>query len=267
MSEEQENQTILPAPGTYKARRTGTICVRETDKGALCAYIPYQLLGSSVAYCGEHVLTLNGQDGNEMKFNWDNIYNVMAPLGWQPNADDKMNPYDLKSVPLTPEGTAEFIAKDCFHDEYNGKKTFKIRFFNALSGKEISAEEEQVQVAKWEVKFPSFAAFAKKPAAKTEVAKPAPVAEPVAEVAAPAEPVAKKPAGRKSPAKVAAKVWNTSEEVYTALLKKEGADADAKKEEHVADKIWYPACDAVCGDNVQPTTPEQFTAIAEKLGL
>lgn len=276
MSEENQNQPILPPPGTYMARRSGPVTARETDKGALCIYIPYMLLGSPVAFCGEHVLTLNQQDGTLSTVAWDNTYGVFAPLGWVPNAIDKMDPYELENLPLTPDGTAEFIAKDCFHDEYpkgSGKIKFKIQWFNAIGVRQLSVEEKSAQQSKWEVKFPSASSFAKKFVAKTEPAseKPAVVETPVT------EPVKKAP-GRKSAARPAAKVWTSAEELYNAFLKKHGADTDTKlykdtdgkmetKETIVANSHWYPACDEVCGKNNPPENSEQFTAIAEKLGL
>jgi len=252
----------IPKPGTYKARRNGDIVIYETDSGALCAAVPYTLLNADVAYSGKHILTIGKSDGTIQTKTLKTLRDVFP--AWETE-----NPFDLQNLPQAEDGAAEFELADCYHDDSytppdwdadkNGPYVqFKPQWFNKLGGssnmpdKANEAEQESL-LKKWGSKF--------NVAAPKAAAKSAPIETPAA------EPAAKKTPARKTPAKVASKVWTTSEEVYTALLKKHGADTDAKKEETVAQDIWYPACDAVCGENNQPTTAEHFTAIAEKLGL
>lgn len=263
MSEEQ-NGPKLPEIGTYKARRAGAIVVKETDAGALCVYIQYQLLGSAIAHVGEDVRVLGKQDGTLQQATWENLAAIFPE--WQSREDGQLNPYDLCVIPMTPDGTPEFLAKDCFHDEYpagSGKMKFKIQWLNPLgSNRVVTPEEQAATESKWGVKFKLAASIVKKVAAPLETA---PAAAPVETPAA--EPVTKKAPGRKAALKVAAKVWTNVEEVYSEFLKKNNPSNDAKKEEELTQGLWYDTSDAVCGKDVPPSTPEQFTAMAEKLGL
>lgn len=256
-------QKTIPKTGTYKARRNGDIVIYETDAGALCVAIPYLLLNADIAFGGKHTMTIGKFDGTIQTKTLKTLHDVFP--AWETD-----NPFDLQSLPQVAEGEAEFELADCYHDDsytppdWNVEKdgpylTFKPQWFNRLGGSsnmpDKATETEQASLlSKWGSKF--------NVTAPKTAAKPAPVETPAV------EPVAKKAPGRKpAVAKVAAKTWTSSEEVYSALLKKHGADTDAKKEETVAQDVWYPACDAVCGENVPPTTAEHFTAIAEKLGL
>lgn len=242
----------LPAAGTYKARRYESIRIGEAKTGALCAYIPSEILPSG--YQIEHTLVLYKADGTSMTGNIQTLAQVFPD--WKVNSEGELNPYDLQDIPLTEEGKPEFKLADCFHEEYNGKMRFKAQWFNALGREEAAPEEVNAIKSKWSAKFKQAAALVKQPVAKPT---PTPVVE--AEVV-PEKPAEAKPE-RKATKKAVKPKYETADALYDALTAANpNMDADS-----IANNLYYPACDEVLGANNQPTTPEEVAKVAEKLGL
>lgn len=266
MNEENQNGPKLPEMGTYKARRASPIAVKETDAGALCAYIQYQLLGSSIAHVGEDVRVLGKQDGTLQQATWENLAAIFPE--WQPREDGQLNPYDLCTILMTPDGTPEFLAKDCFHDEYpagSGKMKFKIQWLNPLgSNRVVTPEEQAATESKWGGKFKLAASLVKKVSAPAEPAVEKPAAAPVVE--APAEKT--KPPGRSKKSAPAApvKAW-TADSTYNEFLKKHGDPSDAGVIEGLCEKVWYVACDELFGNGNLPSNDADWAKLAAKLDL
>ena len=148
---------ILPAPGTYTARRTGAIVVRGEESGSLMAYIPYGLCDSEVRFNGTVSVCIGSKDGTPQK---NNISNLKKAFGW-----DGLNPFDLETIPLAEGDAAEFELADCVHEDYQPKATdenpdpgvvtqFKPTWFNALGGsapskEPMTADERKTVLARW----------------------------------------------------------------------------------------------------------------------
>lgn len=242
----------FPKPGTYTARRSGPIVVYESDAGALMADIPVRLLNADIAFSFTHSVCLGKIDGTLMTKTFETLHKIFP--SWEGN-----NPFDLQDVEI-PEGDgAEFELAECdVDDSYISPTTgeavvqFKARWLNALGAGRRAAlpddEKEQV-VSKWSVKWDAISG---KPAA---AAKPAPAAKKEA------------PAKRQAPpAKKAAPRTATMEDVWNALVKKN----EGVSEDDISNNILYPAADEIAGQSVSDVTtltPEQWGAIADKLGV
>lgn len=251
------SENNLPAIGTYKARRYEAIRIGEAKTGALCAYIPCELIPDGFQL--EHTLVLYKADGTSMTGNLQTLQQVFPT--WTVNAEGELNPFDLAEIPLTEEGKAEFKLADCFHEEYNGKLRFKAQWFNALGREEAAPEEVNAIKNKWSAKFKQAAALV-----KTPITKPTPAPAVVAEVVPESAPEVKSTPKRAAKAKEVQATkpqYDTSEAIFAALLKKH----NDKNDEEVANHIWYPACDELFGANNLPSTTDDLAKLAEKLGL
>lgn len=247
----------LPNPGTYNARRTAAIVVREEESGSLMAYIPYALVGSDVAFSGNHSQCLGAKDGTIQTKSIATLRKIFP--SW-----DGLDPFGLEEIPLPENDEAEFELGDCFHDEYTPKETdenpnpeaittFKVQWLNPLGGGlpskvPMTPEERKKALTKWGGKFKAVSGGAPaKPAAKTSTPSAPPARGKV-----PTPPSRKTTTARKS----------SQEEVWTAYAK-----ANKDGDQDALAKAYYDAQDEVQPGANGELTPEQWGQVAEKLGV
>ena len=258
---------ILPNPGTYNARRSGQIIVREEESGALMAYIPYTLMGSDVAFSGNHAACLGSKDETVMA-------KTVATLKKIFPAWNGVNPFGLEEIGLAAEGEAEFELSECFHDEYQDRTTgetktsFKAQWLNPLGGgmpsKEPMNDDERKSVlTKWQSKFKALSATTggksvAKPAAKQAEAPDPKAAAPAKE--APKKPASAGPPGRKSTFPVARTA--TQEEVWTLLTQKH-----PQMSEDDLSKVYWDKVDEICPGKNGEISLQEWGTVAEALGV
>lgn len=261
----------LPNPGTYQARRSGPIVVREEESGALMAYIPYALCNADVAYSGTHSLCLGAKDGTVMKKSVETLMKIF-PAEREGFSWDGLNPFDLEEIPL-PEGTdPEFELADCYHDDTyipEGKDEpviqFKAEWLNPLGGgfpskEPMSPEERKASLARWGGKFKAVNGKAAPAGAKKEPAAPS-RPSPSRPAAAPSRPAVGGPPSRRGAAPAAARTA-TAEGVWMDFKKANKGESD----EDLTVK-FYAAQDEVAPNANGELTPTQWGKVADNLGV
>lgn len=243
-------QLIIGA--SYPARRSAAIAVGESEKGALMAYIPFALTGG-IAFSGNHSVCIGTKDGTLQERAIEGLRDI---FGWNTE-----NPFDLQRIEI-PEGDApEFVLADYHNEPYvnnSGKEvdSYKFRWLNKLGSglKQADETEESAALAKWGAKFSSAPSTPK--ADKKAVAKPE------------QKTVPSKTPTRKMPTNKTKTRKSSAEEVMELLAKKHNTDTnDAEAMQALGDKYFFPAQDELFGQNVSAENPEQWGAVAEKLGL
>jgi hypothetical protein len=265
------NEKQLPEPGTYQARRSNAITVREEESGALMVYIPYQLVGD-VQFSGTHAHCIGKKDGTLLNRAYATLRQIFP--AW-----DGQNPFGLEELPLLEEDVAEFELGNCFHETYERQNdqnetvsgvSFKAQWLNPLGGGAPSKEPmdeagRKKVITKWASKFKALsgtgpkpaqapAAASKQPATPSKPAAPAKTAPP-AKAAAGGPPRSPKTAGGQ--ARTA-----TLEEVWEALVK-----ANPEESEDDLGTKFYAAQDEVAPDAGGELTPVQWGKVAEALGV
>ena len=252
----------LPEPGTYQARRSAAIVVREEESGALMAYIPYALCGE-IQFSGNHALCLGAKDGTVQRKNFETMKKVFPAWSGE-------NPFELEDIEIPEGGEPEFELADCFHEDYEDKETgetkqsFKAQWFNPLGGGLPSKEPmdeagKKKTLTKWGGKFKALAKAA--PATKTATSKKVEEPEEEVEDEKPAKsgpPKKSAPPGRKSNS--AAARTSTLDEVWQGLKKQ----SPKKSDDELGIPFWEAAEEVAPGSNGE-LTPTQWGEVADKL--
>jgi hypothetical protein len=268
----------LPPPGDYTARRTAPMVVQEAESGALLLWIAYVLCSGEIAHTGKHMICLGTKEG-ELQLKAIESLKKAWP-DW-----DSSDLYALQDIPFKEGEEAEapeFELADCYHDNsYTPRDAtepvvqFKARWFNALGGTQNmpapadESEKKKIQ-AKWGTKFKAAAGgkAAVKPAAKPAASKPAAQAELAPAAAAPkAAPKVAGPPSRKPamPAPKAAARVSSQQEVWEAYYTAQGGTEETA--EALGDQLYAAAEEIAPGIEVGEITPEQWGAVAVKLGV
>lgn len=243
----------LTIGASYPARLSGPISVKMEESHALMVYIPYSLVGT--AFSEIHALCIGTKDGVYRELVDKNLRKIF------PEWTDA-SPFELQKVQPNESGEAQFTMADWAADSpWVNKKgetvqNYSFKWINELnSGIRQSTDAERAAAeSMWGAKWG-------KPAAPTphDTSKPKVVE---AEAVKPATPKRGRPA-------TAAKIRTSSaEEVMELLVKKyhpNGASDD--EQQALGDKYYFPAQDELFGVNVAAETPEQWGAVADKLGL
>lgn len=210
--------------GSYPARRSSGISVKESTKGALMVHVPYKLTGD-LAFEAIQSICIGTKDGALQERAIDNLHRIFP--GWE-----SQNPFDLQRLEIEEGNEPEFMLVNWHNEPYTpeGKTEqvdkFLFQWINELGrgATQADEDEEKATLAKWGVKFGigKLATAGKK--------------------STPAKPAAEKSAAKPTPGKKAKpeKVW-TDATVWIALLEKNGITI-------VKDADGDPAAD--------PETPE-----------
>lgn len=256
----------IPAPGNYSAITTGKIVIGEPAQagGYLIANIPYKITTPDVQYSDTAPCFLARPD--ETLYT-NAISNLKTIFGW--------DGFDFFALEEVAPGR-EIELKDCVHrtrkykDEQGNEsevEEFRVGFVNAPGANRVqpmdeSARKEIRNLYSSKLKAISGGKPAKAPG------KPATAPEkqedeiPGLETPKPAtatpEPEKRKP-GR--PPSVPKKVRTaTDQEVWDALVKKEG-------ESDKATKLYQEACEKIAPGTGGELTPEQWGKAADLLGV
>lgn len=253
-TKEKEMPRTLPNPGSYTARRTGPIVVRETDRHALCAYIPLTLCNSEVNWAGKAVVTLGKQDGTLQ-------VNAIANFGKIWPSWDRTDFFALEEIPIPDGDGPEFEVTDCVIEQFDPgdgtgeRDVFKIGWVNPLGGsvampEPVAAADRKNLIAKWSSKFKANAGGTK---VKPAESKPA------------TAPAASGPPKRTPPTRSKEPRMSNGDEVWELLTK-----ANPKENQ---DKLMDKYYETVNGihpggeDNIKAVSPEEWGEIADKLGV
>lgn len=245
------------------------IAIRESEKGALMAYVPYRLLVEGLIFEGTHQECIGTKDGSLQDITINNLREIFPT--WE-----SQNPFDLQRVELMEGDDVEFTLVDWHNEPYvtSGGKTVDKWCFKYINkpGRGTSApsteEEESATLAKWGVKFGLG-----KPAASEKKSTPG-------KSAAKETPTTTKPTpGKKAKAP---KVW-TDATVWLALAVKNGlkitkdADGDdevdpdtsAEKLDPVVSAYYAGQNEAIGYDSTSGNeiSAEQWGKVAAKLEL
>ena len=267
----------LPQAGNYQARRPAPSITTETQGGALCVYLPVELLQGDVRWSGKAIICIAKSDGTPMTKNIENLRKVFP--AWEPGGqmvnDENGNPrgglFGIDDLPLNEPGVAEFDIVgeiEPYQSDANSDPVdvFKVQWVNPLGGSTSMPEpaDRKAIMTKWGSKIK--AALYTKPAPAKTATKAAPAAaKPAATPAAkPATsgPPSRKPAGSATSASARTA---TMEEAWSAL--RASVPVADKDDTALADEVFYPAQDAIREGAKGELTIQEWGAVLNHLGL
>ena len=270
----------LPNPGIYnEAALAGQIVIYVTDKGALCAALPVQIIDGELIWQSKYTAMLINADGVP---NENNLSSMREIFGWDGQDPFALSWEDPETQQIPKDLSGVKFSATCGHEEYNGRTTFKIKWINPPGkSSRIPAQADRKEIlSRFGAQFRALsAAVGKSPAATpppTNKAKPAPEPEPAEQpelpaanpttAPAPAQKTAS-PRGRTKPA--AEEPTATMQECWAALMKK---NPNAKKQsqeayEETLNEAWFALIDELFGEGKDNAdlTPQNWGKLLAKL--